>query len=302
MSTSVHISVRRLFALFYCFFFCTSHAYCYQYDLAIGAIFRDEAPYLKEWIEFHKLVGVQHFYLFNNCSSDDYASVLEPYVAQGDVELIHWPLIAHSWENWLYEVQASAYESCIVLAQGNAKWLALIDIDEFLTPISSDHVPDVLQDYEAFGGVGFNWKLFGHSGLLDLEPGKLLIESLTMTAVHDRPTHLGIKSVVRPERVQGCSHPHYVTYKDGFYHVNSNKEPTIDSQGMTNGVYYDRLVINHYWSRTGNHLYKKLQRWHLFAPNVIPEQWPAYVESMNVVEDHTMERFIPALRERMGLK
>jgi hypothetical protein len=278
------------------------HAEAYQYELAIGAIFRDEAPYLKEWIEFHKLVGVQHFYLYNNCSKDDYEQVLQPYIDQGEVDLIQWPYLANSWENWLYEVQAGAYEACILQAQSKVKWLAIIDIDEFLTPISADNVPDVLKEYEAFGGVGFNWKLFGHSGLLDLEPNKLLIESLVMTAPHDRPTHLGVKSIVRPECVKGCQHPHYVSYREGFYHVNSNKESQIDSQGVTNGVYYDRLVINHYWSRTGNYLYKKLQRWQLVAPHIIPENWPSYVENMNVLEDHTMDRFIAPLRKHMGLE
>lgn len=273
----------------------------YRYELSIGAIFRDESPYLKEWIEFHKLVGVQHFYLFNNRSTDEYKSVLEPYIANGEVELFDWPYEASSWENWLYEVQASAYEACITFARGHSKWLAIIDIDEFLTPIRSDNVIDILKDYEIYGGVGFNWKLFGNSGLLDLESNKLMIESLNMTAVHDRTTHFGIKSIVQPERVSGCHHPHYVVYNEGFFHVNSNKEPSINPDGVTNGVYYDKLVINHYWSRTGNYLYKKLQRWQKFASNVIPESWPAYVESMNEVEDHTMDRFILPLRKLMGL-
>lgn len=34
----------------------------YSVYLAVCAIFRDEAPYLAEWIEFHRLVGVEHFY------------------------------------------------------------------------------------------------------------------------------------------------------------------------------------------------------------------------------------------------
>ena len=292
--------MKRIFLLFLCACIHLLNGSEYRYQLAIGAIFRDEAPYLKEWIEFHKLVGVEHFYLYNNCSTDDYESVLRHYIDIGEVELIQWPYTSSSWEHWLYEIQAGAYTNCLSLARGKAKWLAIIDIDEFLTPLSGDYVPDILKDYEAFGGVGFNWKLFGHSGLLDLAPNKLMIESLVRTAAHDRSTHLGIKSIVRPERVKDCHHPHYVSYADGFYHVNSNKEPSINSQGVTNGVYYDRLAINHYWSRTGNYLYKKLKRWHVLAPHVIPEQWPTYVESMNVLLDHSMDRFVLPLRKKMG--
>ena len=298
--------MKKIFLLFLCACLeiaCTDHlenTNDYQYSLSIGAIFRDEAPYLKEWIEFHKLVGVNHFYLYNNCSIDNYESVLQPYIDTGEVELVQWPYTSASWENWLYETQAGAYTDCLSRAKGITKWLALIDIDEFLTPMSANNIPDILNDYEAFGGVGFNWKLFGHSGLLDLEPNRLMIESLVMTAVHDRPTHLGIKSIVRPERVKDCHHPHFVSYIEGFSHVNSNKDPGIDSQGVTNHVYYDRLAVNHYWSRTGNYLYKKLQRWQALVPHVIPENWPAYVESMNVLLDHSMDRFVAPLRERMG--
>ena len=32
----------------------------HRFELAIAAIFRNEAPYLREWIEFHRLVGVEH--------------------------------------------------------------------------------------------------------------------------------------------------------------------------------------------------------------------------------------------------
>lgn len=293
--------MKKIFILLFCLPIWLLSANAYHYELAIGAIFRDEAPYLKEWIEFHKLVGVEHFYLFNNASTDDYQSVLQPYIDRGEVELLQWLAVANSWDNWIYEVQPKAYEACIRLATGKTKWLAIIDVDEFLTPISTNRVPDILKEYEVFGGVSFNWKIFGHSGLFELPPGKLMIESLVMTAPYDRPTHLGVKSIVRPERVESSHHPHYVHYKEGFYHVNSNKEACINDQGVTNGVYYDKLIINHYWSRTGSYLYKKLLRYNSWMPHIVPENWTSYVEGMNELQDYTMERFIAPLRQQMGL-
>jgi len=46
--------------------------------LSICTIFKNEARYLREWIEFHRLVGVDHFYLYENRSEDDFAPVLAP--------------------------------------------------------------------------------------------------------------------------------------------------------------------------------------------------------------------------------
>jgi hypothetical protein len=272
---------------------------CYQ--LAIGAIFQNEEPYLKEWIEFHKLVGVQHFYLYNNCSTDGYQSVLQPYIEAGEVELFNWPIQAMSWNEWIHEVQPAAYTNCIKRANGKVKWLALIDIDEFLTPISAASIPEILGDYEDCAGVCFNWKTFGHSGLFDPPEDKLMIETLTNAAPETRPTNLGVKSIIRPELVEACKHPHYVTYKEGYYHVNSDKERDIDANGATARVHYDRLIVNHYWSRTGSYLYKKLQRYRAWFPEIVPEKWIEYVQGMNEVADRSMEPFIDPLREKMGL-
>ena len=62
-----------------------------KYRLSLCLIFKNEAPFLKEWIDYHTIVGVDHFYLYNNNSDDNYKEVLEPYIRQGIVTLIEWP-------------------------------------------------------------------------------------------------------------------------------------------------------------------------------------------------------------------
>jgi hypothetical protein len=51
-------------------------------DLAVGAIFKDEAPNPPVWIEFHRLVGVERFFLYD---SDSGRKVIEPWVRAGVV-------------------------------------------------------------------------------------------------------------------------------------------------------------------------------------------------------------------------
>ena len=60
--------------------------------LVACAIFRDEAPFLAEWIAFHRLVGVDHFFLYDNGSQDEPESVLAPFLAEGCVTLKPWPI------------------------------------------------------------------------------------------------------------------------------------------------------------------------------------------------------------------
>jgi hypothetical protein len=38
--------------------------------IAICAIFKDEAPFLLEWLAFHRMIGVDLFVLYDNGSND----------------------------------------------------------------------------------------------------------------------------------------------------------------------------------------------------------------------------------------
>ncbi len=45
------------------FRFCKIEQRKCKFNVSLCAIFKDEADYLKEWIEFHRIVGVEHFYM-----------------------------------------------------------------------------------------------------------------------------------------------------------------------------------------------------------------------------------------------
>jgi hypothetical protein len=53
--------------------------------LSVLACLRNEGPYLTEWIEYHLLVGVDHFWLMDNNSTDHPEVILSSYIALGIV-------------------------------------------------------------------------------------------------------------------------------------------------------------------------------------------------------------------------
>ena len=67
----------------------------WEHETSICAIFRDQAPYLAEWVEYHLLAGVEHFYLYNHKSVDNATAELEPFVRAGVVDLHQWDLLGH---------------------------------------------------------------------------------------------------------------------------------------------------------------------------------------------------------------
>ncbi len=68
----------------------TQNSFAYDYELGAACIFKDCASLLKEWIEYHRMVGVEHFWLYNNSSTDNYAEILKPYIKEGIIELFDW--------------------------------------------------------------------------------------------------------------------------------------------------------------------------------------------------------------------
>lgn len=143
-----------------------------KYNVSICAIFKNEAPYLKEWIEFNNIVGVDHFYMYNNNSEDDYEAVLKPYIKSGLVTLIDWP------QN---QKQMECYQTCIKDFSGESKWLGFIDIDEFIVPKSTDSIYEFLKAFEnKAGAVNLYWKLFGTSGRMDRDLSGLVCEDFTV--------------------------------------------------------------------------------------------------------------------------
>lgn len=268
----------------------------HQYKLAICAIFRNEASYLKEWIEFHKLVGVEHFYLYNNLSTDNYLEVLQPYVESGEIDLIEWPFESSDVKNWNV-IQSHAYEDALKHALYKVKWLAILDTDEFLIPVEDDSIVEVLKKYDTYGGVSVNWQMYGTSHVEKIEPGQLMVELLTLKAPKDYTENQFVKSIVHPETVERISDPHFVFYKTGFFHINTDKFPI--KKSIAPYVVIDKLRINHYWSRDEWFFYNfkcpRRQKWQEgFAGQV------SRLDLINQEKDDIMLRFVPALRKAMG--
>jgi glycosyltransferase involved in cell wall biosynthesis len=217
-------------------------------ELTVCAIFRDEAPYLAEWIEFHRIAGVEHFELYDNGSTDQSREILAPYVATGVVTL-------HEWH--IRPGQLSAYLDAIALTRGKTRWAAFIDVDEFLFAPSTVPLPNVLSDYLRYPAVGVNWNVFGTSGHKQ-KPSGLVIENYTRRT-RDSSLNRHIKSIVQPERVRLIRpfDPHHFKYLAGLA-VNERFMPIIGP--FSDPPERDILRINHYWSKSEDEALAKAGR------------------------------------------
>jgi hypothetical protein len=256
--------------------------------LSICAIYRDEAQYLREWVEFHRLIGAERFFLYNNLSTDTHLGVLAPYLEDGTVVLHQWPGP---------NAQLPAYEHCLEDHRHESRWIAFLDIDEFLFSPTGDRVSEVLVDYEGWPAVGVNWAMFGTSGHRTKPPG-LVIENY-VRRVTDANLNRHIKSIVDPKRTVGCGddpfpNPHSFVYRDG----NAVDENRCLLEGpWSDSVSFARLRINHYWTKSEAEARTKFEKGR--ADGGGPREWSEFTwfESLPQETDTAITAYVPALRE-----
>ena len=252
--------------------------------LSVCSIYRDDAEYLPEWIEFHRLVGVERFLLYNNFSVDSHREVLAPYVAEGTVEI-------HDWPEGFPQALRRAYDDCLSAHREDSRWIAFIDVDEFLFSPEGRLLPDVLAEYEEHPGVAVNWAMFGTSGHAH-KPEGLVTESYVQRTA-DPGTNNRVKSIVDPRRAIRCKHSHHFAYASGSA-VDENHQP-VDSW-YTPSVSFSKLRVNHYWTRSEAEARRK---WDLWDTTGTPRPWRMYEtmrDSLNELHDDTITRYVPALR------
>ena len=253
--------------------------------LAVCAIFRNEAPYLREWIEFHRLVGVQRFHLYQNRSDDDYASVLQPYVNEGLVELTEWPRQP--------PCQLEAYRDFISRYSGKPWWVAFIDCDEFLFSPSCATVSEALEMIARpeWGAVGVNWMCFGASGQDAPAPG-LVTERFTVRPADNFPPNRHIKSIVRMERIEStCRNPHHFKVRGGTF-GESGQEIT---GAFSSAPHHSLLRIHHYHTKSRQEYLNRIARGNADgAPNRSPAEFDGY--QAPEIEDLSAWRFLPTVK------
>jgi hypothetical protein len=138
-----------------------------EYTLTVATVVQNEADWIAEWLEFHLLpeIGVEHFFLYDDGSTDNTSLVLAPYIAARLVTYI--PLASRGmrsvntlvvdgvrWQDcgrgWLkagtfrdsdgtcsrraaFGQQIVAMRHAVMQHGHLTRWMAWIDVDEYVS-------------------------------------------------------------------------------------------------------------------------------------------------------------------------
>lgn len=236
-----------------------------MFNYTIAVVFKDE-PYLLEWIEYHRLIGFEHFIMFDNSTFmlKENQRLLEPYIKAGIITY-------EVFQTVNTKIQGTAIRSIIRKYKHLSYWCAFIDLDEFIFIPSYKQIGDILADYDKpeIGGLAIFWVFFGSSGYKETPEG-LNIEKFIYRSKFNFNRNFIYKTISKLEYVKPLKHNHFHVYSDNKYAVNENFQPTPNYKffDKNNNKWWklnikpshNLIRLNHYAVRSHEQFNSKMKR------------------------------------------
>lgn len=249
----------------------------FQHYLSVVCCVKDEAPYILEWIEYHLLQGVDHFYVYNNNGSDNTEELLKPYIDKG---LITW----HIYPG--LRKQKEIYNHAIQNYKNQSRWMAFIDVDEFIVPKNNQKLSDIIRNHEDKNQIIIHWVQYGTSNHQYKTDG-LVIERFTM---HQTGVHKQTKAIVNPRKVVSAG---------VHFHPTLGKEIDLNKTDSSNELNTNIIQINHYCVKSVEEFKIKQNKGRATSVGKITSDW-FELNNRNEENDDLMAQYVPILKERLS--
>lgn len=209
------------------------------------------------------------------------------------MEVIDWP--SGCLKNFISS-QCMAMIDALIRNRGLTKWLAIIDIDEFLLPANESTITECLANhFDDASAVYVNWHHFGTGGVR-LKEGESLLFALTSCGNRLFARNGTGKSIVRPESVipsKTWNIHHFILEPQGIY-FDGDAIP-INRTGLdlkTDGKPHNTFIrLNHYFMRDNYFFHNtRLPR----SKELGIEQWLVWEQyfDLNREKDYQIVNFI----------
>lgn len=182
-----------------------------MYFLSIGAIFKNESNGLEEWLLNHLNEGVEHFYLINNGSTDNFMPIIEKYnkyITLFDDNLRH--------------SQIQLYNKYFMPIKKYSKWFMIIDLDEFVYSRKNyNKIADYLKTVDKnISKIALFWKMYGSSGYVE-QPNSIIHSFVNRHNI----LNIGftLKQIVRSSHVIKFSIHDHSVYNERMYIGSNNR-------------------------------------------------------------------------------
>ncbi|WP_343079165.1 glycosyltransferase family 92 protein [Ostreiculturibacter nitratireducens] len=259
--------------------------------MAIAVIVKNEADYIGEWARFHLAGGARHFAVYDDASTDDTIAVLRATLPPERLTVIPWQQrLTDSRLGREIHNQVLAYAHAASNFGSAFRWMAFIDVDEFLVPARAGSYDEALAPLGDVPNVSLPWHMFGTSGHATPPEGGVVPNFLQRARdpMSDAPGLRAFKCLVDPCRLTALR-VHSVETDGSSDTWNDRGEKSSLKDRDKPGFYSaDAIQLNHYYTRSRQDLEAKISR----GPNLMGkagEYRRKVMRTVNSIESDTVE-------------
>lgn len=237
--------------------------FCKKHRIAVCCIAKNENLYIREWVEYHKGIGVDSITIYDNNDTDGehFDSVIEDYIQSGFCRIIDF--------RGKKKCQFEAYDNFYSQYGDEYDWIAFIDCDEFLTfgTEAKGNIKNILSSprYLPFQMIHINWMCYGDCDQLDYENRNVIerfpnpIQPLDFKWHLSVPENDHVKTIVRGGlKTVYWIHPHYCCTP--YYYCCNNKGEIIEMESPFSTHDFTFIYLRHYRTKSIGEYTKKIKR------------------------------------------
>jgi hypothetical protein len=231
--------------------------------VAIAVIVKNDARHIGEWAEFHARAGVRQLLVYDNGCSDGTLPVLRALLPADRLVVVPWAqLFSDARMGREIHNQVLAYGHAASNFGADFRWMAFIDVDEFLVPKRAASIPEALAHLGGCRSVSLPWHMFGRSGHSRAPEGGVLRNYLRRARdpMSDVRGVRAFKCIVDPCHLTALR-VHSMEVDGSGRSCNDRGEAASEAERDRPGFYSaDHLQLNHYYTRSEAELAAKIGR------------------------------------------
>lgn len=231
--------------------------------IGICSVIKNEHRYLKEWLDYHFSIGIEHIWLFEDYGSQSHSDIIKEY--SDKVTLFPFSITG--------AIEGDTSRQCVVYEwfcreyKDKMDWCAFIDIDEFIVLEEGWDLDTLCKQFKnaSLNGFVLYWKLFDANGHIKCPEGK----------VRDCYTHPTDLLPVPNKDLCICYKTVCNMHKDIAIWINCHATQKIcdtlgnhvDINMRKNTRIFDRAYLAHYFTKSWEDWEKRLSRGNIAAVN-----------------------------------
>ena len=220
-------------------------------NLAAVLICKNEEDYIDEWIRYHELAGVRHFYIYDNGSSDSTVAKSLAHNREGMAVVVHpWSLKANA-RGCAVCPQAAAYAHAVLCYGHKHRWMAFIDTDEFIVPRQHKTIIEALDCLKRYSNISLHWSQFGHCGHMT-KPSDPCAFAYMLKHQPDVHQFDHFKCIIDPTKISMIYMHYYMTTDMGSQTSNDKGEveENLSRHTARGFLSSNHLQLNHYRTKS----------------------------------------------------